>query len=131
MSDVFTSILQREGMGKNITISVARAGHYPTLDLVALYSAQKGVGAAITGIGMDITTKEIGLQFAVPVFQGGAVQSRVREALANQERVLQNLNNARRNSAMQVSQQWHRPGEGTETSTHIHTKSARLDHTRQ
>jgi outer membrane protein len=35
---------------------------------------------------------------------GGAVQSRVREALANQERVLQNLNNARRNSAMQVSQ---------------------------
>ena len=84
----------------------ARAGHYPTLDLVALYSAQKGVGAAITGIGMDITTKEIGLQFAVPVFQGGAVQSRVREALANQERVLQNLNNARRNSAMQVSQQY-------------------------
>ena len=49
MSDVFTSILQREGMGKNITISVTRAGHYPTLDLVALYSAQKGVGAAITG----------------------------------------------------------------------------------
>ena len=84
----------------------ARAGHYPTLDLVALYSAQKGVGAAITGIGMDITTKEIGLQFAVPVFQGGAVQSRVREALANQERVLQNLNNARRNSSMQISQQY-------------------------
>ena len=84
----------------------ARAGHYPTLDLVALYSAQKGVGAAIVGQGFDITTKEIGLQFAVPVFQGGAVQSRVREALANQERVLQNLNNARRNSAMQVSQQY-------------------------
>jgi outer membrane protein len=58
------------------------------------------------GQGFDITTKEIGLQFAVPVFQGGAVQSRVREALANQERVLQNLNNARRNSAMQVSQQY-------------------------
>jgi outer membrane protein len=87
-------------------IERARAGHYPTLDLVALYSAQKGVGAAIVGQGFDITTKEIGLQFAVPVFQGGAVQSRVREALANQERVLQNLNNARRNSAMQVSQQY-------------------------
>ncbi|MDW7647570.1 MAG: TolC family outer membrane protein [Nitrosomonadaceae bacterium] len=87
-------------------IERARAGHYPTLDLVALYSAQKGIGAAIVGQGFDITTKEIGLQFAVPVFQGGAVQSRVREALANQERVLQNLNNARRNSAMQVSQQY-------------------------
>ena len=87
-------------------IERARAGHYPTLDLVALYSDQKGVGGAITGVGIDLTVKEIGLQLAVPVFQGGAVQSRVREALANQERILQNLNNARRNSAMQVSQQY-------------------------
>lgn len=87
-------------------IERAKAGHYPTLDLVALYSDQKGVGAAIVGTGFNITTKEIGLQLTVPVFQGGAVQSRVREALANQERVLQNLNNARRNSAMQVSQQY-------------------------
>jgi outer membrane protein len=87
-------------------IERAKAGHYPTLDLVALYSDQKGVGAAITGIGIDLTVKEIGVQFAVPIFQGGAVQSRVREALANYERVLQNLNNTRRNTALQVSQQY-------------------------
>ena len=29
----------------------AKAGHYPTLDLVAIYSDQKGVGGTITGQG--------------------------------------------------------------------------------
>lgn len=84
----------------------AKAGHYPTLDLVALYSDQKGVGGTITGRPIDLTSKEIGLQLSIPIFQGFAVQSRVREALATQEKVLQDLNNTRRNSVLQVSQQY-------------------------
>lgn len=84
----------------------AKAGHYPTLDLVAVYSDQKGVGGTITGRAIDLTSKEIGVQLNVPIFQGFAVQSRVREALANQERALQDLNNTRRNSVLQVSQQY-------------------------
>lgn len=84
----------------------AKAGHYPTLDLVAIYSDQKGVGGTITGRGVDLTSKEIGVQLNVPIFQGFATQSRVREALANQERALQDLNNTRRNSVLQVSQQY-------------------------
>lgn len=84
----------------------AKAGHYPTLDLVAIYSDQKGVGGTITGRGIDLTSKEIGVQLNLPLFQGFAVQSRVREALATQEKVLQDLNNTRRNSVLQVSQQY-------------------------
>ena len=84
----------------------AKAGHYPTLDLVALYSNQKGVGGTFTGRGIDLTSKEIGLQLNVPIFSGFAVQSRVREALANQERVLQDLNNTHRDTALKVSQQY-------------------------
>jgi outer membrane protein len=84
----------------------AKAGHYPTLDLVAIYSDQKGVGGTITGRGIDLTSREIGLQLNVPLFQGFAVQSRVREALANQERAHQDLNNTRRNSVLLVSQQY-------------------------
>lgn len=84
----------------------ARAGHYPTLDLVAIYSDQKGVGGTITGRPIDLTSKEIGVQLSFPIFQGFAVQSRVREALAIQEKVLQDLNNTRRNSVLQVSQQY-------------------------
>ena len=84
----------------------AKAGHYPTLDLVALYSNQKGVGGTFTGRGIDLTSKEIGLQLNVPIFSGFAVQSRVREALANQERVLQDLNNTHRDTKLNVSQQY-------------------------
>jgi outer membrane protein len=84
----------------------AKAGHYPTLDLVALYSEQKGVGATITGRGLDISSQEIGLQLSLPIFQGFAVQSRVREALANQDRVFENLNNVKRTSVLQVRQHY-------------------------
>ena len=84
----------------------AKAGHYPTVDLVAIYSDQKGVGGTITGRPIDLTSKEIGVQVSFPIFQGFAAQSRVREALATQEKVLQDLNNTRRNSVLQVSQQY-------------------------
>ncbi len=84
----------------------AKAGHYPTLDLVALYSDQKGVGGSITGRGIDLTSKEIGLELNVPIFSGFAVQSRVREALENQERVLQDLNNTHRDTKLKVSQEY-------------------------
>ena len=84
----------------------AKAGHYPTLDLVAIYSDQKGVGGTITGRPINLSSKEIGIQVSFPIFQGFAVQSQVREALAVQERVFQELNNTRRNSVLQVSQQY-------------------------
>ncbi|MEO6563205.1 MAG: TolC family protein, partial [Nitrosospira sp.] len=51
----------------------AKAGHYPTLDLVAIYSDQKGVGGTITGVGINLTSKEIGVQLNLPLFQGFAV----------------------------------------------------------
>ncbi|WP_374564133.1 TolC family protein, partial [Nitrosomonas sp.] len=60
--------------------------HYPTVDLVAQYSEQTGVGGAITGRGIDLTSKSIGVQLNVPLFQGFSVQSRVREALSNQNK---------------------------------------------
>jgi outer membrane protein len=91
----------------------AKAGHYPTLDLVALYSDQEGVGGAITGQGIDLTSKEIGIRLNVPIFSGFAVQSRVREALANQDRVRQDMKNTRRNTALQVSQQYLNATNGT------------------
>ena len=87
-------------------VARAKAGHYPTLDLVAIYSDQKGVGGTITGRPINLTSKEIGIQVSFPIFQGFAVQSQVREALAIQERVFQELNNTRRNSVLQVSQQY-------------------------
>lgn len=87
---------------------VKRAGaqHYPTLDLVAQYSDQTGVGGAITGRGIDLVSKSIGLQLNVPLFQGFSVQSRVREALALQERALNDLETTRRTITLQIRQQF-------------------------
>jgi outer membrane protein len=76
-----------------------RGGHLPTLDAVASY-AEAGQGAGIQGgVGFDSTTRYIGLQLAVPIYQGGLVNSKVREALANQEKTRQDLENARRTVA--------------------------------
>ncbi|MEN8802652.1 MAG: TolC family outer membrane protein [Thiogranum sp.] len=58
-------------------INRQRAGHYPTLDLNA------GSNYRDTGIGVipvERYDNEIGVQLNIPVYQGGAVNSRTREA---------------------------------------------------
>lgn len=85
-----------------------RAGHRPTLDAFATYSdsgsgSGSGSGSA-GGIGSDTTSKVIGLQLAVPLYQGGIVNSRVREALANEDKARQDLEGARRQAELSVRQ---------------------------
>jgi outer membrane protein len=77
-----------------------RGGHLPTLDAVASY-ADAGQGAGIQGgTGFDSTTKYIGLQLAVPIYQGGLTNSKVRESLANQDKAKQDLENTKRTVAL-------------------------------
>jgi outer membrane protein len=73
-----------------------RGGHYPTIDLVGSYSQTAASGSTSFGSGNDTTTKLIGVQLNVPLYQGGGQQSRVREAIANKEKARQDLENARR-----------------------------------
>jgi outer membrane protein len=78
-----------------------RGGHYPTVDLVANYSQNNANGGSF-GLGSETTNKSVGVQLNMPLFQGGVVNSRWREAEANRERARQELENARRNVAQQV-----------------------------
>ncbi len=80
-----------------------RGGHYPTVDLVANYSKNSANGSTF-GVGSDSTNKSVGVQLNLPLFQGGAVNSKWREAEANSERARQELENARRNVALQTRQ---------------------------
>jgi len=83
-----------------------RGGHHPTADVFATYS-NTGSAASTPGAvggGTDITTRIIGLQFAIPLYQGGAVSSRVREAVANEDRARQDLESARRQAELSVRQ---------------------------
>ena len=80
-----------------------RGGHYPTVDLVANYSQNNANGGSF-GVGSDNTSKSVGVQLNMPLFQGGAVNSKWREAEANRERAIQELENTRRSVALQTRQ---------------------------
>ena len=80
-----------------------RSGHYPTVDLVASYS-ENSVGGGAFGFGSDGHNKAIGVQLNLPLYQGGAIQSKLREAEANSDRAREDLENTRRNVALQTRQ---------------------------
>jgi outer membrane protein len=83
----------------------SRAAHLPTLDIVATHG-QSGQSAATdsSGTGRDTTSTTLGLQLAMPLFQGGALSSRDREAAALHLRSRDDLENARRSSALSARQ---------------------------
>ena len=82
-----------------------RGGHYPTLDLVASYNKNNAsANAGYTGAGYESEVKTVGVQLNFPIFQGGATQSRWREAEANRDRANAELESARRNVDLQTRQ---------------------------
>ena len=84
----------------------ASAGHYPTLDLVASYGYTSQTGSSVAASGSNITSGSIGLQLGVPIYQGGAINSREREAAALHEKSRQDLENARRSSVLSARQSY-------------------------
>lgn len=80
-----------------------RAGHYPTLDAVASYGRSKAFIPSF-GIESDATSGTLGLQLSIPLYQGGAVSSREREAAALREKASADLDNARRSAALAAQQ---------------------------
>ncbi|MDD5175864.1 MAG: TolC family outer membrane protein [Sterolibacterium sp.] len=84
-----------------------RAGHLPTLDLVATrgrssLSETFALGRAAPGSDTDATT--VGLQLAIPLFAGGAIASKDREAAALREKASADFDNARRGAALSARQ---------------------------
>lgn len=81
-----------------------RAGHLPTLDAVANYG-ESAAGASQFGASrVESTTRNVGLQLSIPIFQGGVVNSRVREAVANRSAAMSGLDNAKRNAGQYARQ---------------------------
>ena len=81
-----------------------RAGHLPTLDAVAAYSDSAQGAGPFGGAGLDTNNKYIGLQLALPLFEGGLVSSQVRQAIANLDKARQDLENARRAATFNTRQ---------------------------
>jgi len=72
-----------------------QAGHLPTLDAVASYSNNYANGSA-NGFGSDLKSAVIGLQLEVPLYQGGAISSRTRQAVLNKQKAEEDVEVARR-----------------------------------
>jgi outer membrane protein len=81
-----------------LEIERARAGHLPTVSVVANAGLGWGSGSLANEFNYNSRNAQLGLLFNVPLYQGGSVESRVREALALQESTRQGLESARRSA---------------------------------
>jgi len=79
-----------------------RAGHLPTVDLIADTGSNTNQNIATTAIAprRQIDQNRIGVQLNLPLFAGGAVVSRTREAVALQEKARQDLETVRRTAQL-------------------------------
>ena len=71
-------------------VKLQQAGHYPTLDL------QAGRVDTDNGANSNLASSQINLQLTIPLYSGGAVSSRSREAAYNYEASRQSLENQQR-----------------------------------
>ena len=76
-------------------IQLQKAGHYPSLDLNA---NRADVDTAFT----RTISSQVNLQLTIPLYSGGAVSSRSRQAAYNYEASRQNLENLQRDAVRTV-----------------------------
>ncbi|HYC44253.1 MAG TPA: TolC family outer membrane protein [Burkholderiales bacterium] len=81
-----------------------RAGHLPTLDAFTTFSNSGSNRDPLGGVGTDTRAATVGVQLAIPLYQGGVVSSRVREAIATRTRSQEELEAARRAAAFNARQ---------------------------
>lgn len=67
-----------------------KSGHYPTLDLVARHNWRETEDTLFGG-GSEVETQEALLRLNLPIYEGGLVSSRTREAVRLYEAALQDL----------------------------------------
>lgn len=91
-------------------IEKARAGHKPTVDAIAQWSISDSDN--VTRVNSRYDNKSIGVQLNVPLYAGGYVNSQVRQAVAEQERIQQALEATRRDLALRVEKEYRGLTEG-------------------
>jgi outer membrane protein len=94
--DVIAAYNEAESARK--TIEIQRSGHFPQLDIVGTY----GVSDVNSSFGFRGDTQNIGLRLNVPLFEGGNVNSKTRQAHFEFEAAKENLSAVRRSITRQV-----------------------------
>lgn len=84
-------------------VAKQRAGHQPTLDIVATYgNNDQDVGNFPGQQGYRIRTFTVGLQLNIPLYSGGTQSAKVLEAIALRDKARDDLESARRQAVMNV-----------------------------
>jgi outer membrane protein len=87
--------------GARKQVEIERSGHYPTLGLQAGYQLDRS-GSEELG-GLDTNGSYIGLNLNIPIYQGGAVSSRTRQAGHNLGATQEQLDAVRRQVSQEVT----------------------------
>ncbi len=73
------------------------AGHLPTLDAVASVSDSYSNGSAsVFSSGNDLKSATIGVELQIPLYAGGSITSKARQAVLNKQKALDDIDIARR-----------------------------------
>src|SRR5690606_9994908 len=81
-----------------------RAGHYPSVDLVAAYSINEA--DTVTTINQRNRSHMVGVQVRVPLFSGGGTSARTTQAAANYGRAQAELDSVRNAVVVELRQQY-------------------------
>ncbi|RJG03774.1 TolC family outer membrane protein [Noviherbaspirillum sedimenti] len=90
--------IARREIGRN------RAGHMPTVDLVASRGHNHQNGSTLTSPSGKTDSSSVGVQWTIPLFSGFGTSSRVREAIALEDKARNDLENVRRTAAQGARQ---------------------------
>ena len=87
-------------------VTKSLTAHAPSLDLVAQRAAAYNSGALTTPADLStrVNSHQTGVQLSIPLFAGGSTQSKVREALALEQKAKEELIGAQRNASNLVRQ---------------------------
>jgi outer membrane protein len=77
-----------------------RAAHLPTLDFFATYGQSGASATSDSNLARNTDQSVIGLQLAMPLYQGGGLSSRDRESAALALKARDDLDNARRTAVL-------------------------------
>jgi outer membrane protein len=82
------------------------AGNLPSLDLTASYGTNSSSGSVSSPANISTRTQssQIGLQFSLPLYAGGGITARQREAIASRNKAMADLETAKRLAQLQVQQ---------------------------
>jgi outer membrane protein len=76
-------------------IRIQKGGHYPTVDL-QLRANRNETDGTLFGGGSEVETTDVMLNLNVPIYSGGYTSSKTREAVKRHQKLLQDLDQKRR-----------------------------------